>query len=97
MNKYETIFILGADLTDEVRSNIVNKFLDYISEKGKITNHEEIGLKRLAYTLKKQNQGYYYLIEFESDPSDIYELERLYRITEEVLKFIVVRKDDDYE
>ena len=47
----------------------------------------------LAYEVKKQNQGYYYVINFELKSEDIYELERIYRITDEILKFIVVRKE----
>ena len=54
----------------------------------------ELGKKKLAYEIRKQNEGIYYLFEFESDPDFIKELERIYRITDEIMKFIVVRKDD---
>lgn len=49
--------------------------------------------EKLAYPIKKQAEGYYVLINFESAPSEIDELERVYRITDEVIKFIVVKKD----
>ena len=61
---------------------------------GTVLSHESYGSKKLAYEVKKQTTGYYYIINFEADFNDIYGLEHLYRTTEEVLKFIVVRKDD---
>ena len=61
---------------------------------GKIESVEKIGKKRLAYEIKKNREGYYILFNFEAKPDSIAELERNYRITDEVLKFIVVRKED---
>ena len=53
-----------------------------------------MGKKRLAYEIKKNNEAIYMLINFESKPEAIAELERNYRITDEILKFIVVRKEN---
>ena len=53
-----------------------------------------MGKKKLAYEVKKNKEGFYTLINFESKPDAIAELERIYRITDEVIKFIVVRKED---
>lgn len=94
MNKYETIFLITKEITDEKRQEVIDKFTDYLKENGTITNTENIGLKKLAYEIKKKNEAYYYLIEFEADPEIIRELERRYRITDEILKFIVVRIDN---
>ena len=52
-----------------------------------------MGKKRLAYEIKKQREGYYVLFNFEADPSSISELERNYRISDEIMKFIVVKKE----
>ena len=64
-----------------------------INSDGKVENVNELGKKRLAYEIAKQKEGYYIVIDFEANPSLIAELERIYRITDNVMKFIVVRKD----
>ena len=94
MNKYETIMILDCNITDECRNNAINKIKKYIESKGKIENTEEIGKRKLAYEIRKKNEGYYYLINFSANPEDIAELERIYRITDEIMKFLVVRRND---
>lgn len=94
MNKYETIMILDCTISEESRENAINKIKKYIESKGKIENTEDLGKKKLAYEVKKNKEGYYYIIEFMAESESITELERIYRITDEVLKFIVVRKDD---
>ena len=52
------------------------------------------GKKRLAYEIKKLNEGYYVVVKFEAKPELITELERVYRITDEVMKFIVVKEEE---
>ena len=94
MNKYETIMILDCNITDECRNNAINKIKKYIESKGKIENTEEIGKRKLAYEIRKKNEGYYYLFNFSANPEDIAELERIYRITDEIMKFLVVRRND---
>lgn len=94
MNKYETIMIINDSLTQEQKDEVVSKILDYITKNGNVISKESYGAKKLAYEIRKQKTGYYYIINFESEPTTIYELERLYRITDEILKFIVVRVDE---
>ncbi len=54
-----------------------------------------MGLRKLAYEIGKNKEGYYVVFEFEAKPELIVELERNYRITDEIIKFIVVRKDEE--
>lgn len=93
MNKYETIFLVKNDITEEERNAVVDKIEKYLKENGNIIKSEALGLRKLAYEIRKYKEAYYYLLEFESAPETTIELERIYRITDEVLKFIVVRKD----
>jgi small subunit ribosomal protein S6 len=93
-NNYETVYILKGNLTEKEYKKAHNKVINYMKSLIKIEKVEELGLKRLAYELQKQNTGYYVDIEFSADNENIKELERLYRIDDNVLKFIVVRKDD---
>ena len=94
MNKYETIFIMKDDITEEQRNEIIGKIVNYLNTNGKITEKNDLGLKRLAYEIRKHRQAYYYQIYFEAKSTVITELERLYRITDEILKFITIRQND---
>ncbi len=94
MNKYESVIIIEPNLDEEEIDNIIQKVRDIIEENGSVTKVEKMGMKKLAYEIKKNIECYYIVIYFESDPSIISELERYYRITENIIKFITVRKDD---
>lgn len=93
MNKYETIFLMKNDLTEEQKNKIVDTIKNYLNENGKIINTEDLGQKKLAYEIKTYKEANYYLIEFDSKPEAIGELNRMYRINDDILKFIVVRKE----
>lgn len=82
------------DLTEEQRNKVIDAIKNYLNENGKITNTEDLGQKKLAYEIRKYNEAYYYIIEFDAKPEKIMELERMYRINDNILKFIVVRQDD---
>jgi len=94
MNKYETIFIINPSIEEVGIKELIQKFSDLINSDGKVESVEELGKKKLAYEIKKHKEGTYVLINFESNPVLIKELERVYRITDEVIKFIVVRKEE---
>lgn len=93
MNKYETIFIINSNLEESAIKGVIEKFSNLINTNGKVESVDEWGKRKLAYPMKKQTEGYYVLINFEAEPSEIAELERIYRITDEIIKFIVVKKD----
>ena len=94
MNKYETIFIINPSVEEAGVKELTQKFSDLINSDGKVESVEEMGKRKLAYEIKKNVEGIYMLINFEANPALIKELERVYRITDEVIKFIVVRKDE---
>lgn len=94
MNKYETIFIINPSVEETGVKELIQKFSDLINSDGKVESVEELGKKKLAYEIKKNSEGIYVLINFDANSSLIKELERVYRITDEVIKFIVVRKDE---
>ena len=93
MNKYETIIILNSNLEEEATKSAISKVTDLIAKHGTVESTEEWGKKKLAYPIKKQNEWYYVLINFSSNPDFIDELERVYNITDEIIKHIVVKKD----
>ena len=93
MNKYESVVIINPGVEENGMKDLIQKFSNLINSDGKVENVNELGKKRLAYEIAKQKEGYYIVIDFEANPSLIAELERIYRITDNVMKFIVVRKD----
>ena len=95
MNKYESVIIINPSLEDEAIKATVKSFEDLINKEGKVLETNEVGRKKLAYEIKKNKEGIYVVINFEANPELITELERIYRITDEVIKFIVVRKDEE--
>ncbi len=95
MNKYETIFIINPSVEEAGVKELTQKFSDLINNDGKVESVEEMGKRKLAYEIRKNSEGIYVLINFEANPTLIKELERVYRITDEVIKFIVVRKDEE--
>lgn len=93
MNRYESIIIINPSVEEQGEKDLVKRFTDLINKNGKVESVEEMGKRKLAYEVKKNKEGYYVLFNFEAKPELITELERNYRITDEVIKFITVRKE----
>ena len=94
MNKYETVFIINPNVEEAGVKELIEKFSNIINNDGKVEEVQEMGKRKLAYEIKKNSEGIYVLINFEANPDLIKELERNYRITDAVIKFIVVRKEE---
>ena len=94
MSAYETMLVISTKFEEEETAALLKRFTDLISENGNIVAVDEWGKRRLAYEIQKEKDGYYALITFESDPSFITELERIYGITEGLLRTLVIRKDN---
>ena len=95
MNKYESIIIINQNIEEEGIKALISRFTDLINKDGKVSEVKEIGKKKLAYEIQKNTEGFYVEFDFEAKPELIAELERNYRITDEIIKFIVVRKDEE--
>ena len=94
MNKYESVIIINPNLEGEAIKALIEKFTGLINNAGTVASVEEVGLKKLAYEIKKNKEGYYIIFKFEAKPELISELERVYKITDEVIKFIVVKEEE---
>jgi len=94
MNKYESVIIIKPAVDEAGLKALEDKFAGLINENGKVEEVKELGLKKLAYEINKNKEAHYVLFNFEAKPEFISELERVYRITDEVIKFIVVRKEN---
>lgn len=94
MRTYETLFIVNPDLTQENAAFIFEKFKTLITENGgEIINDEAWGKLKLAYEIKRKSEGYYFLIQFNSDANFPAELEKRFRYDESVIRFIVIKID----
>lgn len=94
MNKkriYENVIILRGTFTEEDYKKALEKIKKYLA-KYEIKKIEEIGKKKLAYEVDKNNEGYYVIIELRATEQEVLELERFYRINDDVLKFLIVKK-----
>lgn len=93
MNKYESVIIVAPTVDEKQQKEIENKYSKLIKENGKLVDFKNLGKKMLVYEIKKNKYGLYMQINFESEASFIAELERQYRIDDNIMKFIVVRED----
>lgn len=98
MRRYETLFIVDPELTDESLKEVAEKFKNIIlADKGHIIKYDEWGKRKLAYPVRKHDYGIYILLDY-CGPSDIVnELERNMRIDERVLKYITVKISDSFD
>lgn len=95
MNKYETIFIISENCSEEQINNAIELIKTKIECFSKRPiKIENLGKKKLAYEIRKNSCGTYVVINFETESENIQELERIYRITEEIIKFITIRKEN---
>ena len=90
---YETIFIVNASLEEDAVKALVEKFTGLIAKNGTVETIDEWGKRRLAYEINDKTEGYYVLVDFTSDGNFPKELDRQYRITDGILRTIIIRKD----
>ncbi len=92
LNRYETVFILTPVLSEDQVKEAVKKYSDLIEKLGgKIVSHENWGLKKLAYNIRKKASGFYHLVEFELEGAAIQDYEVAYKRDERVLRFLTVK------
>jgi small subunit ribosomal protein S6 len=94
LQRYEVIAIVLASVTDEDITALIERSQTIItSRKGVIAKTDKWGKRHLAYEIKKQKDGYYFLIDFAGDGAVVAEIERNYKIDDRILKFITVKKE----
>ncbi len=91
-NLYETMFVLKPTLTPEETQARIAFVKDVVtSQGGEISAVEDWGSKKLAYKVEKFDRGYYYVMYFKAEGKSILELERIFTITEDVMKFMTLK------
>ena len=99
MNRtYELMFIVRPDMADEDLDKLVSHLETTVtSAAGTVKAIDRMGKRRLAYTVRKFREGIYILMTIEGTGTVIHELERRLRVTEQVIKFLTVRVDEDHK
>lgn len=95
MRKYETVFVLRPDLEEDKNAEVIEKFKSLIENNGgELTNVEKWGKRRLAYEINDYREGFYVIAKFNGKPTVANELDRVYKITDEILRHMIVREDE---
>ncbi len=89
---YESVLVLSTKLGEEGIKETIEKFTGMISKAGTLDSVDEWGKRRLAYAINYETEGYYVLINFTSNPDFPAELDRVYKITEGILRTMIIAK-----
>lgn len=93
MNTYEALYIMDNGLADETKESLIAKFNAVIADNGgTVDSCEKWGVKKLAYPIDFKTEGYYVLINFTAPATLPLELERVMRITDGLMRFLVIAK-----
>ena len=92
MRRYETIFILRPSLSEEEINTVVDNALAIITEgNGQIVELDRWGMRKLAYPIKKEIQGFYVFCDYSGAPESVAEMERKFRIDDSVLRYMTIK------
>ncbi|AKS39763.1 30S ribosomal protein S6 [Anoxybacillus gonensis] len=95
MRKYEIMYIIRPNMEEEARKAVVERFNNVLTENGaEITNVKEWGKRRLAYEIEKFRDGYYMILNVVAKPAAVQEFDRLARISEDIIRHIVVKEEE---
>ncbi|MBP1949447.1 30S ribosomal protein S6 [Virgibacillus litoralis] len=95
MRKYEIMYIIRPDIEDEAQTALVERFNKVLTDNGaEIEKVDEKGKKRLAYEINDYRDGYYVVINFTSDADAINEFDRLAKFSDDIIRHMVIREDD---
>lgn len=94
MTNYELMFIIDPTLEDEKKEAIVETVKGIIEADGTVGEVDVWGLRKLAYPIQKKNEGYYVVVTFQASPELPKELDRRLRISEVVMRHLIINKDE---
>lgn len=93
MNKYELMFIIASDVTEEKREELIAKFKAYVeAHKGSVDGVDKIGMKKFAYPINFKNEGFYVIFNMNMDPAEVDAMNKLMTITDGIVRQMFVKK-----
>jgi small subunit ribosomal protein S6 len=94
MNSYEVAIIVRPDVEEDAQKELIEQLSQLLTAQGgQVDEVEEWGRRRLAYPINKVNEGYYYFVKGQFSPSALPDLERVAKLSEDVLRHMVIRQD----
>ena len=93
MEKYEVMFIIDPILEDENKNAVVERVQEIINADGEVSNVDTWGMRKLAYPIQKKNEGYYVVVDFTASPELPKELDRRLKISDDVMRHIIINKE----
>jgi len=95
MRNYELMYILKPDMEEEALTQLMEKYSSIITNGGgELVSVDKWGKRRLAYEIKDLHEGYYVLVTFKSEPAVVVELDRVMKISDDMLRFMIINKDE---
>ena len=94
MEKYELMYVLNPNLSEEETAAVVEKFKALVEANGTIDEMEEKGKRKLAYEINYLTEGYYVLVKFTSSPDFPAELDRVLGITDGVIRILITLRQE---
>jgi small subunit ribosomal protein S6 len=91
MRKYEIMYIIRTDIEEEVVQSTIEKFQNIINNGGEITKNNVMGKRKLAYEINKFRDGIYVLVHFNAAPAVVTELDRVLKISDEVIRYMITK------
>jgi len=94
MRKYEAMVIFYPNFEEEKRVALLERFKGIIETGGTITTQDEWGMRKLAYLIDDLAEGYYVLINFESNPEVVKEFDRIAKISEGIMRHMIIKEEE---
>lgn len=93
MRSYETMFVVNQDLSKEDAEKNAERFSDLVKKNGELVKLTDWGKRSLAYEINDKKEGYYFIINFNSEPEFVNELERQFKLNDDVIRHIILRTE----
>ncbi|MFA6308753.1 MAG: 30S ribosomal protein S6 [Clostridia bacterium] len=94
LNKYESIFIIDSSLEEDGIKALIEKIKNLLEKSAELESIDEWGKRKLAYPVNDLNEGFYVMSNFSAESEFPRELERIYKITDGIIKYMIIRKDN---
>jgi small subunit ribosomal protein S6 len=95
MRNYELMYIVKPELDEEQLTGVIEKFANLIAANGgEVVSTDKWGKRRLAYEIKDYREGVYILVNFKGEAGTAQELDRVMKITDDILRFMIINKDE---
>lgn len=95
VSSYETVMVISNKLGEDAIAQMIEKFKSLIERHATLESVDEWGARRLAYPINKESEGYYVLFNFKSTAEFPAELDRRYKITDGVLRSLIIKKEEE--